>query len=157
MNRSLLLCLCLAEVLGMANYAGFAALLPQFVAAWSLSNAEAGWISGIYFAGYTLVVPFLVALTDKLDTRAIYLGSTALVAASTLGFAFAADGFWSAMVLRALTGIGLAGTYMPGLRVLTDHTAPAQRARVTGFYTASYSAAASLSFVFVGVFDAWWG
>jgi MFS family permease len=157
MNRRLLLCLCLAEVLGMANYAGFAALLPRFVEAWSLSNAQAGWISGIYFAGYTVVVPFLVALTDKLDTRRIYLASTALVAASTLAYAVLADGFWTAMILRTLTGIGLAGTYMPGLRVLTDHTAETQRARVTGFYTASYSAAASLSFVFIGVFDVWWG
>lgn len=157
MNRRLLLAFCAAEILGMANYAGFAALLPQFVELWSLSNAQAGWISGIYFAGYTLVVPFLVALTDRLDPRRIYLASTALTAVSTLAYAVFADGFWTAMVLRAIAGIGLAGTYMPGLKALTDRTGERQRARITGFYTAAYSAAASLSFVFIGVFDEFWG
>ena len=119
----------------------------------SLSHAQAGWISGIFFAGYTAVVPFLVSLTDRVDPRRVYLASTAITVVSTLAFALIADGFWTALVCRALGGVGLAGTYMPGLKALTDRAADDQRARISGIYTATYSAAASVSFVFIGVFD----
>ncbi len=134
-DRRILFALCAAEVLGMTNYAGFAALLPQFVELWGLSNAEAGWISGIYFGGYTLVVPVLVSLTDRIDPRRIYLFAMALTAASCFGYALFADGFWTALVFRAAAGIGLAGTYMPGLKALSDRTADRARARVVGYYT----------------------
>jgi MFS family permease len=152
-DRRILLAVCGAEVLGMTTYAGFAALLPQFVELWGLTNAEAGWISGIYFGGYTLVVPVLVSLTDRIDPRRIYLAAMALTAVSSVGYAVFADGFWTALAFRAGAGIGLAGTYMPGLKALSDRTADHARARIVGFYTATYSAAASLSFVFIGVID----
>jgi len=152
-NKRILIAVCVAEILSMAGYAGVAAILPDFIRMWSLTNAEAGWISGIYFAGYTLAVPFLVSMTDRVDPRRIYLAAMALSAISTLGYGLLADGFWSAFVFRALGGIGLAGTYMPGLKILSDRTTDDKRARVTGIYTAAYSASSSLSFVFVGVVE----
>src|SRR5438093_367697 len=39
-----------------------------------------------------------------------------LTALSHFGFALFADGFWSALLLRLLAGIGWAGTYMPDLK-----------------------------------------
>ena len=57
-----------------------AALIPTLLAEWSLSHTEAGWISGIYYAAYTLVVPLLSSLTDRVDPKRIYLGSVALTA-----------------------------------------------------------------------------
>ena len=157
MDRPLLAAFCAAQLLGMTNYAGVAANLPEFIAVWNLSHAQAGWISGIFFAGYTAVVPFLVSLTDRVDPRRVYLASTAITVVSTLAFALIADGFWTALVCRALGGVGLAGTYMPGLKALTDRAADDQRARISGIYTATYSAAASVSFVFIGVFDVLFG
>jgi MFS family permease len=152
-DKRILIAVCVAEVLSMASYAGVAAILPDFIRMWSLTNAEAGWISGIYFAGYTLAVPFLVSMTDRVDPRRIYLAAMALSAFSSLGYAFFADGFWTAFAFRALGGIGLAGTYMPGLKMLSDRTSDEKRARVVGIYTAAYSASSSLSFVFVGVIE----
>ncbi|MFO0997430.1 MAG: MFS transporter [Alphaproteobacteria bacterium] len=152
-ERRILIAVCGAQLLGMANYAGFPALLPTFVALWGLSNAQAGWISGIYFGGYTLAVPVLVSLTDRIDPRCVYLWAMALAAASCIGYALLADGFWSALVFRAGAGIGLAGTYMPALKALSDRTPDSARARVVGYYTTTYSAAASLSFVFIGLIE----
>jgi len=37
---------------------------------WSLSNNRARVISGIYYAAYTLVVPLLSSLTDRVDPSA---------------------------------------------------------------------------------------
>ncbi len=150
----LVLTMCLAEVVGMAGFATFAALLPDFLALWTLSNTEAGWISGIIFAGYVAAVPVLVSLTDRVDPRRIYLWCTLISAASALAFALAVDGFWSALVVRALAGVGLAGTYMPGLKILSDRLEGARQARATAFYTASFGIGVSLSYLLAGELSA---
>jgi MFS family permease len=145
--------LCVAEILGMAGFSSFAALLPSFGRAWQLSNTEAGWIGGIYYAGYTAAVPVLVSLTDRGDARKIYLFSTALAGVANLLFALMAQGFWSALLLRGLAGIGLAGTYMPGLRALTDRLEGTAQARAIAFYTSSFGIGASASFLFTGLVE----
>ena len=145
---------CLAEVLGMAAFATFPSLLPTFKGLWGLTNAEAGWINGIYFAGYTLAVPVLVSLTDRVDTRRVYLPCMALSGVAALGFVFA-EGFWSALALRALAGVGLAGTYMPGLKALSDLIEGPAQSRAVAFYTASFGIGASVSFLLSGEVAAW--
>ena len=35
--------ICAAEILGLAGFSIVPALLPQFIAAWSLTNTQAGW------------------------------------------------------------------------------------------------------------------
>lgn len=132
----------------MLGASSFAALLPPFTALWSLSAAEAGWISGIFYVGYTLAVPVLVTSTDSKDPRSIYLACAALTAASAFLFAWFADGFWSAMAFRLLAGVGLAGTYMPGLRILTDQISGPSQSRAVAFYTSSFGLGTALSFLF---------
>jgi MFS family permease len=155
--RRLVVLLCLAEVLSLTGFSTFAGLLPGFLAEWRLSNTEAGWINGLYFASYMLGVPVLVALTDRIDPRRVYVLSAILTAMSALGFGLIAEGFWSATGFRALAGFGLAGTYMPGLKALTDHVGPEHRSRFIAFYTASFSIGSSLSFLLAGEIDAWFG
>ena len=140
----------LSGILGMAGFATFPALLPTFYGAWSLSDTEAGWINGIFFAGYTGAVPVLVSLTDRVDPRRVYLGAMFLAAIASLGFAFFAEGVATAMVFRALAGVGLAGTYMPGLKLLTDHVAAHHESRTLAYYTVHFSIGISLSYVIAG-------
>jgi len=153
----LVVLLCLAEVLSMTGFGTFAGLLPGFIAEWRLSNTEAGWINGVYFAAYMLGVPVLVALTDRVDPRRVYALSAGLTALAAVGFGLIAEGFWTATLFRALAGLGLAGTYMPGLKALTDHLPPALRSRCLAFYTSSFSIGSSLSFLLAGELDAWLG
>src|SRR3954447_12055883 len=110
---------CIAEILGLASYSIVPALLPQFIDAWSLSSTQAGWLAGGLFAGYMLGVVPLVTSTDRMPARTIYLASSALSVLSILGFTFS-NGLGPALAFRALGGVGLAGTYMPGLRALTE-------------------------------------
>ncbi len=112
--------MCVAEVAGMLGVFAFPALLPYFLTHWDLSNSQAGWINGIYFVGYTAAVPLLTSLTDRVDARKIYLYSCALGALANLGFAFMATGFWTALLFRSISGFGLAGTFIPGLKALID-------------------------------------
>ncbi len=77
-----------------------AAVLPTLISVWALTNTEAGWISGIYHAAYTLAVPLLSSLTDRIDPKRVYLGSVAVTAVAFAGFAWIASGFWSALTFR---------------------------------------------------------
>lgn len=141
----LTLLLCLAETLNMAGYSAVAALLPELRHAWSLGNAEIGIVEGAFNIGYVAAVPFLVTWTDRRDPRAIYLAATALGLAASLGLAFMARDLWSAALFRGLAGVALAGTYMPGLKILTDSVTGPKQSRWLAFYTASFSLGASAS------------
>ena len=80
-------------------------------------------------SAYTLVVLLPSSLTDRVDPKRVYLGSVALTAIAFAGFAWAATGFWSALAFRALMGAGWAGSYMPGLKALSDLAEGPQQSR----------------------------
>ena len=148
------LLLCLAEILALAAIATFPALLPEFRALWGLSNTEAGWISASYFGGYMLFVPVLVGITDRIDARKVMAAGAAGGAAAAVLFALFANGFWSALFLRFAAGISLAGVYMPGLKVVSDHTEGPLQSRFVSFYTASFAIGTSLSYLAAGEIEA---
>src|SRR5919206_3675827 len=91
------LAVCAAQACAQIGAFSVAALLPTLITVWSLTNTEAGWLSGIYYAAYTLTVPLLSSLTDRVDPKRIYLGSVAVTAIAFAGFALAATGFWSGL------------------------------------------------------------
>lgn len=141
----------------MAGAFSFPALLPRFVADWGLTNTRAGWISGVYFAAYTVAVPVLASLTDRVDARRIYLTFAGVGALASGGFAWMAQGFWTAFVFRALGGLGLAGTFVPGLKALVDRLSETAQARAVSFYTATFGLGTSLSFFAAGQIAEDWG
>ncbi len=148
---ALAIAMCIAEVFGMLGFSTFPALIPTFEQEWGLTKTDAGWISGIYFAGYVAIVPVLTSLTDRIDPRRVILVSLVIGAAGALGFALWADGFWTALAFRSLQGAGLAGTYMPGLKALSDATeGSAHQSRYVAFYTSSFGVGAGLSYVAAG-------
>ncbi len=152
---SLIAALCAAEIVSMLGVAAFPALLPTFIGEWQLTNTDAGWINGIYFAGYLVAVPVLVSLTDRVPPRKIYILCLILTALSSAGFAFLTDGFWTAMIFRTLAGIGLAGSYMPGLKLLGDHLKAMaddkDQSRAVAFYTSSFGIGSAISYYYAGV------
>jgi len=142
-----------AQVCAQIGAYTWPALLPELIAAWHLTNGEAGWITGLFYAAYTLSVPILVTLTDRIDPRTIYLTGVGLTVLSHWGFAAFADGFWSAAAMRALAGVGWAGTYMTGLKLLADRVDPVLMSRAVAGHAASIGVAGSLSFLFAGALD----
>jgi predicted MFS family arabinose efflux permease len=148
--------ICAAEILGLAGYSIVPALLPQFIATWSLTNTQAGWLAGITSAGYMLAVIPLVGLTDRISARQIYLASSVLSTLSCLGMAVC-GGLLPALGFRAAAGIATAGMYMPGLQALTRDVGGTVRARIAAWYTSSFTIGASLSFLFgrVGMLLGW--
>ena len=137
--------MCLAEICGMAGYNLWPAMIPDFQERWNLSSTAVGWIGGSYFFGYVVATWPLSSLTDRVDPKKIYLLFMAIAVIAPLGFAMTAQGFWTASIWRILQGIGLAGTYMPGLKLLTDIVPESDRSRTVAWYTALFYVGAALS------------
>ena len=142
-----------AQMLAQLGAFALPALLPGYIERWSLSAIEAGWLVGIFFAAYVVMVPVLVALTDRMPARRVYMLGTGLTALSHLGFALFADGFWSAFFLRVLAGIGWAGTYMPGLKAITDPLEGTAQSRAVSWHAAGVGISGAASFAIAGMID----
>lgn len=153
----LVVLVCAAQVLVQIGAFTWPALLPGFIERWSLTNSQAGWITGIFYASYTLSVPVLVTLTDRVDPRVVYLSGVGLTIISHLGFAAVADGFWGAAAARVVGGIGWAGTYMTGLKLLADRVDLRLMSRAVAGHAASLGISGALSFVFAGTIASWLG
>jgi predicted MFS family arabinose efflux permease len=147
--------MCAAQACAQIGAFAVAALLPTLIESWSLSHTEAGWIGGVYYAAYTVAVPLLSSLTDRVDARRVYLASVALTAAAFVGFATLATGFWSALACRLLMGVGWAGTYMPGLKALSDLAEGQQQSRAVAAHAAAVGVSGALSFAVAGAVEAW--
>src|SRR5256885_11177146 len=127
-----------AHILSMLGFATFAALLPELRDLWRLSNVQAGVIGGMFFAGYIATVSYWSALTDRVDARRVYFGGSLIAAAASAGLGPAASGLGSAALLPALLGVGIAATYIPGLRPLSDRISGPKQSRYIAFYTSFF-------------------
>ncbi len=146
--------ICAAQVLVQIGAYTWPALLPSMIPLWGLTNSEAGWITGIFYAAYMVSVPVLVTLTDRIEAKRVYLFGVGCTILSHLLFGMAADGFWSALTLRALAGVGWAGTYMTGLKLLADRVDEKMMSRAVTGHAASIGVAGALSFSSAGLLAA---
>ena len=143
-----------AHILSMAGFSTFAALLPDLRALWHLTNAEAGVVGGMFFAGYASTVSYWTALTDRMDGRRVYAFGSLLAAAGSAGFGLLAQGFASAVLFQVLLGTGIAATYMPGLRLLSDRASGPAQSRYIAFYTSFFGIGTALSLAAAGAVSA---
>jgi MFS family permease len=146
--------MCGAEILCMAGFATYPALLPVLRADWSLSNTAAGFVGGILFFGYVVSVPVLTSLTDRIDARRVYLVSCLIAASGSALFAFLAHGFFGALIAQALFGVGFAGIYMPGLKAMSDRIEEGMQSRATALYTSLSGFGLAGSYFLTGVVSA---
>jgi MFS family permease len=141
----------------MLVFSNFSALLPLLKPEWNLSNTEAGLILAFYQIGYIGMVVILATLTDYMPPRRIYIWSAAWTGLTSLAFAVWAQGFLSALVLRGLVGLGLAGTYMPGMRMVAERFARVGRGFAMGCYIGAFTIGTSISLLLTGWVDGLWG
>lgn len=142
----LVMMVCIAQTLVQIGAFFWPALLPQLAPQWGLSNSAAGWITAAFYGAYMLAVPVLVTSTDRVDPKRIYLLGVGLTVVGHLLFSLFVEGFWSALACRALTGIGWAGTYMTGLKLLADRVDAKMMSRATAGHAASIGLSGALSF-----------
>lgn len=142
--------LCLCEMATMLVFLNYTAILPILQAEWGMRHGEAGLIFSAYQACYLLAVLVLASLTDRMDTRTIYLASAVWAGTTSLAFPFLAQGFRSAAILRALAGIGLAGTYVPGMRLVAQRFGAERRGLAIACYASAFGLGSAASLVLTG-------
>jgi len=138
---------CAAQVFVQLGAGYWPVLMPDLMGRWSLSNSQAGWITSAFYAAYMVCVPVLVTLTDRIDAKRVYLFGVACTTVAHFAFGAFADGFWSALALRALAGVGWAGTYMTGLKLLADQVDAKMMSRAVTGHAASIGISGAASYV----------
>jgi MFS family permease len=140
----------IAQTGALLGFACYAVVLTTLQEEWQLSNLESGLIASAFFLGYMLVVPLATALTDRVDARKVYLVGGLSATCGLLGMAFFAVNFWTALIFMAINGAGLAATYMPGLKILSDRIETGELTRHIAFYTAFFGIGTGFSYLCSG-------
>jgi MFS family permease len=140
----------MAQTCALLGFACYAVVLTTLQDEWQLSNLQSGLIASAFFFGYMLTVPLATALTDRVDAKKVYLIGGLLASLSLLGMGLFAYNFWTAVILMALNGAGLAATYMPGLKILSDRVQTGELTRHIAFYTAFFGIGTGFSYLCSG-------
>lgn len=126
----------------------YSAVLPILREEFSLTSSDSGTILGAFQLGYVISVLSTGWLADKIGKKKVLIASALVTGVASLGFAFFAHDFTSALLWRILVGIGCGGTYTPGLALLSYWFPAKERGRAFGAYTgASVTAYAGSYFI----------
>ena len=131
-------------------FSSYVAALSFIQEEWDLNNTQAGAIFSAYLAGYALSALLIIPMTDRLGSKYIFIGSAILSIISHTLFPLVAEGVVTGTVLRALAGVGLAGVYMPGLRLISERFANSGRGMAIGTYVTAFYGANSVSLAATG-------
>ena len=140
----------MAQTCALLGFACYAVVLTTLQEEWHLSNLQSGLIASAFFFGYMLMVPLATALTDRVDAKKVYLIGGLSATCGLLGMGLFAYNFWTALIFMALNGAGLAGTYMPGLKILSDRIKTGELSRHIAFYTAFFGIGTGFSYLCSG-------
>jgi MFS family permease len=121
--RTLLL-LSLAELLGMAVWFSASAVVPALTAEWSLDDSGKAWLTMSVQIGFVVGAfgSAVLNLADRIPSRRLFTFSAWAAAAATALIPIVAGDLDAALVLRALTGMFLAGVYPVGMKIMATWT-----------------------------------
>jgi MFS family permease len=112
--------LSIAELLGMSLWFSGSAVVPALTREWNLSDSQVSWLAiavQLGFVGGTLISAIL-NLPDIVSTRHLFAVSGFVGALTNLTFGLYAQTPKTAITLRFITGICLAGVYPPGMKIM---------------------------------------
>jgi len=114
---------------------GFAPLIPTFMGDLGITYAAAATIMTAYFWTYTAAQVPVGILADRLGPRRMMLTFLSLLVAGAIAFPLS-RGYAQSLVTRSLIGLGAAGIWLPGLRLIQEWFPPQERGRATGLFSA---------------------
>jgi MFS family permease len=110
----------LAELLGMSLWFTASAVAPRIAGEWHLTAATTSWLTLAVQLGFVAgtLISAIANLPDVLNVRRLFAVSALLGAAANALFAWRAHDAATAIALRFLTGVFLAGVYPPGMKII---------------------------------------
>ncbi|HYN21744.1 MAG TPA: MFS transporter [Thermoanaerobaculia bacterium] len=114
--------LALAELLTMSVWFSASAVVPQLTAEWDLSGAQQSWLTMSVQVGFVAgaLLSAILNLADRIPAQRLIAGSAVLAAAANVAIPLLGAGPASALVLRFVTGMALAGVYPPGMKLVAS-------------------------------------
>src|SRR5688572_6948032 len=109
-----------AELLGMALWFSGSAVVPALDREWNLTDSQVSWIAIAVQLGFVAgtLLSATLNLPDIVATRHLFAVSAFLGAAANAIFGLYVYDASTAITLRFLTGVCLAGVYPPGMKIM---------------------------------------
>lgn len=117
--RALVL-LSIAELFGMALWFSGSAVVPALSREWNLSSGQVSWLAIAVQLGFVAgtLLSATLNLADIITTRHLFAVSALLGALTNAFFGLYVNQPETAILLRFLTGVCLAGVYPPGMKLM---------------------------------------
>jgi MFS family permease len=112
--------LSIAELLGMSLWFSGSAVVPALTTEWRLSPSQISWLAIAVQLGFVAGTLFSATLNlpDIISTRHLFAVASFLGAAVNAVFGLYVHDPGTAIMLRFVTGVCLAGVYPPGMKVM---------------------------------------
>ena len=113
-----------AELLAMSVWFSASAVVPALTQTWALDDSGRAWLTMSVQIGFVVGAfgSALFNLSDLLPARRLFTISALLAALSTALIGWFAHSLGSALALRFLTGLCLAGVYPVGMKIMATWT-----------------------------------
>jgi MFS family permease len=110
----------IAELLAMSLWFTASAVAPRIATEWRLSAGTTSWLTLAVQLGFVAgtLISAMANLPDVMSVRRLFAFSALAGAITNALFAWLAHGATSAITLRFLTGVFLAGVYPPGMKII---------------------------------------
>jgi MFS family permease len=131
-------------------FMNFSGALPLLQKEWQLTNGQAGAIQSAGQVGYLLAVLALSSLTDYIKSKNLIVWGAIWSGVWNLIFTGWAHDATSAIILRAMIGFGIAGIYMPGVKLISHQIHASKRGSAMGFFVASFTLGTAVSIAIGG-------
>ena len=141
----------IVQFLAMQMWFNFSAVMPVIEEEWRLNSSQSGIIIAFFHIGYVGAIIFYSLLIDKYNPKYFIVIGALIAGLSGVAFAMFAEGFWLTLLLRIISGIGIAGIYVPGLRILTDLFPLQKRGAAVGIYVGSLVIGSGFSLLVSGL------
>lgn len=145
----------LAEFMAMSIWFSFSAIKPLISDQWAISNTDTGLILAAFQLGYIVSVPILGYLADLFNVRKVFAISALAAAILNLAFALLSTGLISALLLRFLVGMAMAGVYTPGIKFLSSWFEPRQRGRSVGIFVGALVVGSASPYLLTPLAQTW--
>jgi MFS family permease len=110
----------IAELLAMSLWFTASAVAPRIALEWKLGAGTTSWLTLAVQIGFVAgtLISAMANLPDVMSVRRLFAVSALAGAITNALFAWLAHGATSAIALRFLTGVFLAGVYPPGMKII---------------------------------------
>lgn len=111
--------LSVAMILGMTPWFSATVAAPGMIREWGMGGGTSAWLTIAVQLGFVLgtLASTVLLLSDRWSARLLACGSASIAAVATAALAWRDIGPTTAVILRIITGVALAGVYPPGIKI----------------------------------------